>query len=241
MKISNGMVSRANTRNLKYRILTMSYINEALKKAQKEKDALYAKENNRLHSATRKGKLFFSRRWLWMMSLFFALILLAFTSYSWLDSRETETVLSSKDLEPKNESRQRVPIDTKYYYDRAKAFHKSGSLKEARKLYERVLVREPRNVSALNNLGVTYMQEGRYQEAQKRLENAVQLDPEYVDPYYNLACLYAIKGDSQKSLHYLNRAVSLDESVREWARKDRDLQSLKGMTMFEKVIGNKDR
>ena len=95
MKISNGRVSSANTRNLTYRILTMSYINEALKKAQKEKDALYAKDNNRFHSAPRKGTIFFSRRWLWMTSLFLALILLAFTSYSWLDSREAEKVLSS--------------------------------------------------------------------------------------------------------------------------------------------------
>ena len=95
---------------------------------------------------------------------------------------------------------------------------------------------DPGHVYALNNLGVIYIQEGNYSEAKKSLEDAIQQKPEYVDPYYNLACLYALKGEVMKSLAQLKKAVSLDESVSEWARRDRDLQNLRGVPGFEEIM-----
>jgi len=91
----------------------------------------------------------------------------------------------------------------------------------------------------LNNLGVIYIQERNYSKARNSLESAIRLKPEYVDPYYNLACLYAIKGDVMKSLDNLEKAVSLNKSVMEWARKDRDLQNIRGVHEFEEIIEKK--
>jgi tetratricopeptide (TPR) repeat protein len=88
----------------------------------------------------------------------------------------------------------------------------------------------------LNNLGVIYIQQQNYPKARNILESAIRLKPEYVDPYYNLACLYAFKGQAIKSLENLKMAISLDKSVREWARKDIDLQNLRGMPEFEEMI-----
>ena len=92
----------------------------------------------------------------------------------------------------------------------------------------------------LNNLGVIYIQEGKYSEARNSLENAIRLKPEYIDPYYNSACLYALKGEVRKSLNNLKQAISLDKSVREWARKDRDLQNLRGVPEFEEMVGSRE-
>ena len=41
-----------------------------------------------------------------------------------------------------------------------------------------------------------------------------------------------------KGLRNLRKAVLLDKSVREWARKDTDLQNLRGVPGFEEIVGN---
>ena len=130
-------------------------------------------------------------------------------------------------------------LDAKELYDRARQFQKSGRLREARRLYQRTLTLDPRNVQAVNNIGVTFLQERNFTEAQKNFEDATRLQPDYVDPYYNLACLYAIQGDTKKGLDYLRRAVSLDASAREWARNDDDLRGLRAVPEFEEVVGKK--
>jgi len=42
-----------------------------------------------------------------------------------------------------------------------------------------------------------------------------------------------------KSLENLKKAISLNKLVREWARKDRDLQNMKGVPEFEEIIKKK--
>ncbi len=209
----------------------MSYIHEALLKAQKEKDKRYPRYQ-RIFLAPKDKRGIFSIRPVWLISLF--VILLAFTLYSWLDSRGKKAISAHKDLKPEVSSRSE--INAKDFYDRGRHFYKIGRLKDARRLYQKALMLDPGYIYALNNLGVIYLQEGSYSEARKSLENAIELKPEYVDPYYNLACLYAIKGEVKKSLGHLKTAVSLDKSVREWAREDIDLQNLRGMPGFEEII-----
>jgi len=211
----------------------MSYIHEALLKAQKEKDARYPKYQRIFFSPGHKPGIF-SFRPLWLIPLF--VILLASILYFWLDSRDKETISAAKN--PKTEVRpiREVSANAKHYYERARHLHKTGRLKDARRYYQKVLTLDRGYVYALNNLGVIYLQQRNYSEAQKSLEDAIQRKPEYVDPYYNLACLYALKGEVTKSLAQLKKAASLDKSVRQWARKDGDLQSLRSMPEFEEII-----
>jgi len=62
----------------------MSYIHNALLKAQKEKDARFPKYKKILLGPKGKQGVFFKRT-VWLISLF--VILLAFTFYSWFDSK----------------------------------------------------------------------------------------------------------------------------------------------------------
>lgn len=110
-------------------------------------------------------------------------------------------------------------------------------MEDARGFYKKALMLDSNSVNALNDLGVAYMQDRDYVEAQKSFEHAIQRKPDYVDAYYNLACLHALKGEKIRSLTHLKKAISLDSSVREWARKDRDLQHLKGQPEFQEIIG----
>jgi len=214
----------------------MSYINEALKKAQKEKDSRYLNYGRLLEVSGKGGKVFMGKMILWTF-LGIVLIFLAFTLYSWLDFKGKNTVIVQEPKKPVESARPKVVESTQGLYEKARRLHKSGRLRESKKLYQQTLTFDPGYVYALNNLGVIYIREGDYQKAQNSLEDAIRIKPGYVDPYYNLACLYALKGETTKSLTHLKKAVSLDKSVRQWARKDTDLKNLEGLTGFNEIIG----
>jgi len=211
----------------------MSYIHEALQKAQKEKDAKHPKYQKLFFTPKRKPGIVAVRPAWWIS---FAFILLAFALYSWLDSSGKKTESNPENPGPNENPRSETVVNAEDLYDKARRLHGIGRLKDARRLYQKALALDQGHFSALNNLGVIYIQEGNYSEARKSLENAVQLKPEYVDPYYNLACLYALKGELKKSLGHLKTAVSLDKSVGGWARRDTDLQNLRGEPGFEEII-----
>jgi hypothetical protein len=69
----------------------MSHINEALRKAQKDRDAHSLEYTGFLSSRKEEKRTFWRRALLWS-SVLLILILLAFTSYSWWDSRGQKTL-----------------------------------------------------------------------------------------------------------------------------------------------------
>ena len=214
----------------------MSYIHEALQKAQKEKDARFPKYKRILLGSKGKPGIFFSRI-LWLIFLF--VILLAFTVNSWFDFKNKKTIPASENQKTVVSYKAGASKNEADFYERGKYFQTIGRLKEAQRLYKQALILEPDNVYALNNLGVIYIQQRNYSKASNNLESAIRLKPEYADPYYNLACLYSFKGKTIKSLENLKKAISLDKSAKEWARKDRDLQNMRGVPEFEEITGKK--
>jgi Flp pilus assembly protein TadD len=214
----------------------MSYIHEALQKAQKEKDARFPKYKRILLGSKGKPGIFFSRI-LWLIFLF--VILLAFTVNSWFDPKNKKTISRPKNQKTVVSYKAEASVNGADFYGRARYFQKIGRLKEAQRFYKQALALEPGNVFVLNNLGVIYIQERNYSEARNSLESAIRIKSEYVDPYYNLACLYALNGKVMKSLGNLKKAISLNKSAREWARKDRDLQNMRGMPEFEEITGKR--
>ncbi len=258
----------------------MSHINEALRKAQKDRDAHSLKYTGILSSGKEEKRTFWRRALFWG-GLLVIFVLLAFTSYSWWDSRGKEIMTpsdkkalakrpqagrtatvkpsprkpsgSSKTSQPRTVvspkrspqkadvnargSQQKAASSAKAFYEKATRFHKRGRLRDAKRFYQEALRLDPGYVDALNNLGVIYIRDKEYTAAQRSFERAVRLKPGYVDAHYNLACLYAIQGEVTQSLAHLKRAVSLDRSARDWARKDTDLENLRGLSEFEAIIG----
>ncbi len=215
----------------------MSYIHEALKKAQKDKDARRGEYDGVL-STGRKGAMPGAKRVIRAVLLGVILLFLAFGAYSWLNSKVPET---PKAIEPRKEQPRPVApkppvIDPGEIYGRARALHVAGRLTDARRLYLETLEIDPGHTEALNNLGVIAIHEKDYASAHAFFEKATRLRPGYVDPYYNLACLCAIKGEPDQGLVYLKKAVSLYAPVRDWARKDPDLKGLRGLPEFQKII-----
>ena len=261
----------------------MSFIHEALKKAQKEKDARY-REYHEIASRPGYKPRLFSGKALWLTS--FLMISLAFAAYLWLPSKRiqprirepampeaTQQSPPHPALSPPGErvrpalpalARQKLDnaqgrktrsgpgvrgesykllskhpegvANAAALYEKARLFQKSGRLQEAKRVYEETLSLDPDYVDALNNLGVIHIHDKNYSAAQALFAKAIRLKSDYVDSYYNLACLHALNGEVSQSLVHLNKAISLNQSVKDWARRDTDLQNLRLVPEFEEII-----
>jgi len=85
-------------------------------------------------------------------------------------------------------------------------------------------------------LGRTQRELGDYEAAIESTENAlrVEIDKKELNlAYYYLACYYAFLGRNEEAMDFLRTALENDESLREWAREDADLNSLRNMPGFE--------
>ena len=117
----------------------------------------------------------------------------------------------------------------------ALAAQRKGALRQAEALYRQVLLLDPERVEALNNLGVLYLQQKKRDWAISMFSKAIVLKKDYVDPYYNLACMYAQAGEIDESLWYLKAALAIDAQVEQWAKKDADLKYLVTSDAFKKI------
>jgi tetratricopeptide (TPR) repeat protein len=219
----------------------MSYIHEALKKAQGARDRWGGKYAGVSSTQEKKRRAFIPKTVGWGFLAVFG-VFLAFVLYSWLDSgtpRPLATTPRPSQERPKAALPARKMIDPGKIYEKARLFHKRGRLQDARRLYEETLRIDPGYTEALNNLGVIEIREKKYDAARIKFEKAIRLNPTYVDPHYNLACLCALTGDVAQGLVHLRKAVSLDNAVREWARNDTDLEGLRRMPEFQNIIGQK--
>jgi tetratricopeptide (TPR) repeat protein len=227
----------------------MSYIHDALKKAQKEKDGLHHAYEGVASTPGKKLKLL-SGKALWLAPLL--LVSLAFAVYLLLPSGDTEGPVVeparpklkgktetpvAEPARPKPKARPKNVGRPEVMYEKARTFHKRGRLQAAKRLYEKTLSIDPGHVDALNNLGVIQLQEGNYPAARISFTEAIRLQPDYVDAHYNLACLNALGGEASQGLVHLKKAVMVDPTVKEWARNDPDLDNLRALPEFKVIVG----
>ena len=214
----------------------MSYIHQALKKAQIERDDRYGKYGGVVSSRSKKPGL--AGKSILLIVLTLVILFLAFMSYSWLDFNGPRV---GTNLVPEQRGHIQLPVhektaDAEEFYRRGKEYHKSGRLSKARTWYEKAIRADPGCVVALNNLGVLFIRDKNYTTARSRIETAIRLKPGYVDPYYNLACLFALTDQPDQALRYLKRAISIHPPVREWARMDTDLGKLHDLPGFKDLV-----
>jgi len=226
----------------------MSTINDALKKAQKDKDAWDAVPGGGIpETSGRRGNASFRRRLAWVALLVLGGAALAYAAYTRIGPGAREAPMPPKPAPetpgpaapapPATAAQPATPAPASDgFYEKARAFQQQGLFRDARKWYTQALDADPGHVRALNNLGVLLLQQGEYDQARERLEKAARLDPANADPVYNLACLHALSGDTDRSLAYLTRAAALNPRVRVWAREDADLRSLRGLAPFERLV-----
>lgn len=216
----------------------MSYINEALKKAQKERDGRIGAYEGILTTKKPRGRSRSKPVLQWAIPCFI-IVFLAFFLFSWLDS-DNKTSVVKEDAVSNVDQGLPETVHASIAFHRARLFQKEGQKEKAKINYLETLKLNPGDVKALNNLGVIYMQEKNYPKAIVHFQKAIKTKADYVEPYYNLACLYTMQQDKEKGLSYLKKAASLDHSVVLWAREDPDLATLRTASEFQTLLGKKD-
>jgi len=104
---------------------------------------------------------------------------------------------------------QKSPFNLQQAMQEAVALHQRGRLREAEKLYARVLKVAPEHSDALQLLGLAKAQGGQMGEAFRLMSAALKINPKAPDVLMNLAnVLHALKRDAE-ALDCLDKALAL--------------------------------
>lgn len=226
----------------------MSYINDALKKAQQDKDDRYSRFAGSIarspeHPARAKIK--------WAAGLLGMLAMAAVLTWTAVDHGLFSPLTGKKGppmqtgsdppaaappaVEPRSAPAMAVP-DTRTLYQEALAAQRDGKEAAAEWLYRRVLAVDGRHVEAMNNLGVLYLAQGKQDRALEMFGQAILLKADYAEPHYNLSCLFARRKNTAESLRHLESAIALDRNVIHWAAEDGDLKEITASEAFRKLV-----
>lgn len=105
--------------------------------------------------------------------------------------------------------------DTTKLLTQALALHQQGQLAQAQALYRQVLAHDPRNVNALNFLGMLHHQTGDSELALTLLSRAVELQPSYAPAWNNQGLALRKLGQHEASATSFGRALSLNPDYTE--------------------------
>jgi hypothetical protein len=120
--------------------------------------------------------------------------------------------------------------------DSAGRLFQAGKFSEAGKLYSQIVARNPKDYSAILQLGRIALLSNRLDDAQKWLEKAITLQPENADPKVMLAEAFYRRDDFQKAVAALTGIdVSSNKLIHEQypTLNVPMLQSFKGQTPYE--------
>jgi len=230
----------------------MSYINEALKRAQKDKDNRYERFGGVIASGPEGPKRPRKRRAIVGTAVALAILVSAVLLFAVYGLRQPSARPKGAPPPPATVAEKPAPTPTErairppdeppvareadVRYQEALIAQRMGDLRQAEALYEKVLALDPGHVRTLNNLGVIYMGQKKRGKAIAVFGRAVVLKKDYVDPYYNLACLYAQTNEIDESLWYLKVAAAIDGGVINWVKKDADMKNVAASPEFKKIM-----
>jgi tetratricopeptide (TPR) repeat protein len=102
--------------------------------------------------------------------------------------------------------------------------------------FESVLRRNPKYTEVIEILGELYTRTGRIEEGLRMDRRLVRLLPDNPNAHYNLACSLALKNRRSEAINTLEKAVSLGYDDVDWLMQDPDLEALKNLPDFQKLI-----
>jgi tetratricopeptide (TPR) repeat protein len=229
----------------------MSYITDALKRAQKASDDRYLPYRD-IISARPRRRVRGRKRLILGVSLA-SLVLLASTAFSLITYLGQEGTLQedstipavSAALRTKIDAASRQPArlvpenparDAGILFQAGLRRQQAGDFGDAEIFYRKAIEADPKNFNALNNIGVLCMNQKRDGEAIDIFYRLIDAKGDWADPFYNLACIFSRQGDIPKSLKYLKIALWLNKDLREWARTDTDLEPLRSRSEYHKIV-----
>jgi tetratricopeptide (TPR) repeat protein len=107
------------------------------------------------------------------------------------------------------------------------AFARAGRLDDAVEAWNAAIDTAGPDVDAYNALGLTQLQLGHLEAARDTFRTAIEHAPDSAGLAFNLTCVLCAMGDADAAFDSLQRALELDPDLRQAARTDADLASLR--------------
>lgn len=225
----------------------MSYINQALRKAQEAKDSPYTPYRRFIEAGEGRGGRF-SRGALWAISGGGALLLVAAVwifAGGWPPFSGDKTAAQAP-AAPREAAVDAAPLppvlsqpeetgEIKSFFEQAIAAQRLRRFADAERLYGQILALMPAHKKSLNNLGILYLENGDFIQGRQFLERAVAADAAWADPHYNLACLLGRQGKAREGLAHLEKAIMILPAALDWAATDKDLRGIRRLPEYEKL------
>ena len=109
---------------------------------------------------------------------------------------------------------------------------------KGRSLLDRALGTECYHVAA--HISDYYLKQGYYEKAaglqEEYTEKLLAFPGWDANAYYNLACFYSLNGKVEKALGNLELAFNVKPDLKEWAKKDPDINPLRSEPEYQKLI-----
>lgn len=119
------------------------------------------------------------------------------------ETANTKTALAAK---PKS-FKARIPDEN---IDVARTLFSEKKFEESIAVYKDILKKSPKNVQALNDVGVLYLKKKKLAQSEAQLKKSVELAPDCVVCWNNLGYLKTLQGESAKAEDFLKKAIALD-------------------------------
>ncbi len=104
------------------------------------------------------------------------------------------------------------PNNLKAQLSLAHLLNDSGFYEKAIENYNKYLLKDPKSVDVIIDMGVCYFQIGDYNSAIVTMEKGIAINPKHQIAYFNLGIVNSAKGDNNKSKEYLKKAIKIDPS-----------------------------
>ncbi|MFW9918864.1 MAG: tetratricopeptide repeat protein [Candidatus Thorarchaeota archaeon] len=114
-----------------------------------------------------------------------------------------------------------------------------GEYKKATTMFERAVILKPDMAGLWSNLGYAKKTNGDLDGAIHDTRKAKSLAKDSFELHgamYNLSCYLALSGKTESAMEYLAKACKGEPSLKEWARTDSDLASLRSDPRFDEIL-----
>ncbi len=115
-------------------------------------------------------------------------------------------------------------------------YQKSGDPGRAAEHSRRALVLEPDSVPFMNQLAAVYIAQGKNKKALSIFNKLVGIEPNNPSNHYNVACMYARQGKRREALSSLKMAIDKGYNNWELVRNDKDLNNIRELSGYKKLI-----
>ena len=114
-------------------------------------------------------------------------------------------------------------------------YYQQGRYEEAIAAYKKAIELDPQRPVPYRSLAGIYRRLGDEEQMAHHLAEARRRLPP--DDHYNRACLEAIAGNKEAALEHLRQALEKNPAMREWARRDPDMEWIREEPEFKKLVG----